>query len=201
MQTIEKAATMTDNTGTIDRAAVRAKDHASMAVVLAAASIAWFVWGHQGGEISGWLEAGMGAGLLALIAAIVVMRGIRVAPSLAFDPAIRKVYWTSVIAEVVLIVGGVIVLNLIGQSAYLSTWTLAIVGLHFLPFVKAFRAPLLRWAAVACVLVAGIALWAGLAGWAPAPTIGGAGGGLVLLGFSLLLMREARGQRPAMPVS
>lgn len=191
---------MTENTET-RTAAVRAKDHASMAVVLAAASIAWFAWGHQGGQAIGWLRGGMIAGALALIAAIVVMRGIRVPPTLVTDARARKVYWLSVIAEVVLIVGGAVVLNLTGNAIYLSAWTLAVVGVHFLPFVRPFRAPALRWTALACVLVAGVAVWAGIAGFAPAPTVAGAGGGAVLLVFAIALALHARAQRPAMPVS
>lgn len=177
--------------------AVRAKDRLSMAVVLSAASLAWFGWGHQGGEIEGWLRAGMVAAALALVAAILLVRRVPARPTLATDPRARKVYWISVIAEVALILAGAAALALTGNAAYISTWVLFVVGVHFLPFVRAFRTPLLKQTALACVVVSALALWAGLAGWAPAPTVAGAGGGLVLLGFAVALMRQATRGRTA----
>ena len=168
-----------------------AKDHASMAVVLAAASIAWFGWGQQGSIHLGWLRWGMIVAATALVVTILVLRRIPGPPTLATDARVRRVYWTAVAAEVVLIVGGAIVLGVTGNGAYLAAWTLFVVGIHFLPFVRAFDAPLLRLTAICCTLVAGLSLWAGLAGWAPAPTIAGAGGGIVLLLFAAALARQA----------
>lgn len=176
---------------------VRAKDHASMAVVLAAASVAWFGWGHQGALFEGWLKSGMAVSALALIAGLLIVRRIPARPTLATDPRARKVYWVAVIAEVVLILLGMFVLAQTGLPMYASTWTLFVVGVHFLPFVGPFNAPTLRLTAVACVLVSTLALWAGLTGWAPAPTIAGAGGGIVLLGFAILLMLTANRDRTA----
>lgn len=159
-----------------------------MAVVLSVASIAWFGWGHQGALFEGWLRGGMVASALGLAMAIAMVRRIPARPTLATDPQARKVYWAAVAAEVLLIVGGMIALAQTGHPQYASTWTLFIVGVHFLPFVRPFSTPILRYTALGCVVVAGVALWAGLAGWAPAPTIAGAGGGIVLLGFALALM-------------
>lgn len=170
---------------------VRAKDRLSMAVVLAAASIAWFGWGHQGLRLEVWLRGGMVAAAIVLVVAILLVRRVPVPPTLATDPQARKVYWAAVIAEVVLIVAGALVLARAGHSVFLSTWVLFVVGIHFLPFVRAFNTPLLRLTALCCVLVAALALWAGLTGWAPAPTVAGAGGGVVLLGFALALTRQA----------
>lgn len=173
-------------------ATVRAKDHLSMAVVLSVASLAWFGWGHQGAQIVWWLRAGMVASGIALVIATILVRRIPVRPTLATDPGARKVYWIAVVAEVVLILAGMFVLPRTGNSAYVSTWVLFVVGIHFLPFVRPFNAPTLRYTALACIVVAAVTLWAGLAGWAPAPTVAGAGGGIVLLGFAFFLMSEAR---------
>ena len=184
---------MTDSTPAVPvNEDVRAKDHLSMAVVLSAASIAWFGWGHQGGLAEWWLRAGMVAGAIALAIAIGRLRQVPVRPTLATDPAARRIYWVAVAAEVGLILLGMVVLAQTGNPLYTSTWTLFVVGVHFLPFVRPFSAPLLRYAALACVIVAAVALWAGLAGWAPAPTVAGAGGGIVLLGFALSLLFTAR---------
>lgn len=199
---IEKAGTMTEHTSAEPRPAaahempslarVRAKDRLSMAVVLSAASLAWFGWGHQGLQLEGWLRGGMVAAAIVLVVAILLVRRVPVPPTLATDPQARKVYWAAVIAEVVLIVAGALVLARTGHPTFLSTWVLFVVGIHFLPFVRAFNTPLLRPTALCCVLAAALALWAGLTGWAPAPTVAGAGGGVILLGFALALMRQAR---------
>lgn len=199
---IEGAAIMTEHTPAAPEAeagreaaspvAVRAKDRLSMAVVLSAASLAWFGWGHQGAQIEWWLRAGMILAAIALVAAILLVRRVPARPTLATDPHARRVYWAAVIAEVVLILAGATVLALTDNSVFISTWVLFVVGIHFLPFVRPFNTPMLRYAAFACVLVAAAALWAGLTGRAPAPTVAGAGGGLVLLGFALALMRRAR---------
>lgn len=205
MSTSEKVATMTEHTSAwsasdaVRASAVRAKDRLSMAVVLSTASLAWFGWGHQGGQIEGWLRAGMVTAALALVAAILLVRRVSARPTLATNPRARKVYWISVIAEVALILAGATALSLTGNAAYISTWVLFIVGVHFLPFVRPFNTPLLRHTALACVAVSVLALWAGLAGWAPAPTVAGAGGGLVLLGFALALMRQSTQLRRSEP--
>lgn len=171
---------------------VRAKDHASMAVVLAVAAIAWFGWGHQGGEFEGWLEVGMAASALAAIAAALIVRRNSAPPSMATEPAVRKVYWLTVVIEVVLIVVGMAVLAQLGIPQYASAWTLLVVGVHFLPFVRLFDAPVLLGVAAACVLVSVTAVGVALAGVAPAPTVAGAGGGVVLLASAIVIMFAVR---------
>ncbi|MEZ5085681.1 MAG: hypothetical protein R2722_05350 [Tessaracoccus sp.] len=201
MTTREKAAIMTESAPTSPKPAaqnefasshaVRAKDRLSMAVILSLASLAWFGWGHQGAQIEGWLRLGMGAAALMLVAAIVMVRRVPVPPTLATDPRARKIYWSAVVVEVVLILLGVFVLSGTGNAVYTSTWVLFVVGVHFLPFVRPFSAPILRYTALGCVVAAAVALWAGLAGWAPAPTIAGAGEGS-LLGSALVLAVTAK---------
>ncbi|MDF1488431.1 hypothetical protein [Tessaracoccus caeni] len=194
MSTKEKVAVMTEKTpsgpdfGAVSSRDVRAKDHLSMAVVLSGASVAWFGWGHQGALIEGWLRVGMGVAGIALVAAIIMVRRVPAPPTLATDPSARKVYWASVVAEVVFILLGAVALVGTGNATYVSTWVLFVVGVHFLPFVRPFNAPILRYTALGCVVASAVALWAGLAGWAPAPTMAGVGGGIVLLGFALILM-------------
>ncbi|WP_454300194.1 hypothetical protein [Salana multivorans] len=188
---------MTTTTATQAETATRAlKDRASMGVVLAIASTAWFGWGSQGQQALAWLRVGMIVAAVVLVAAALVVHRIPGPPTLATDPQARKVYWLSVAAEVVLIVAGALVLGATSNAAYVSTWTLLVVGVHFLPFVRPFSAPILRATAACCVVVAALALWAGLAGWAPAPTVAGAGGGITLLGFAVTLVvsvAQARG--------
>lgn len=167
---------------------VRAEDHLCMAIVCSAASIAWFGWAHQGAQIEAWLRVGMIAAATVLAVAAVTVRRIPARPTLATDPRARRVYWACVGAEAVLIPLGILVLARTGNSEYASTWALVVVGVHLLPFVRPFDAPILRYTALACVLAAAAAPAAGLAGLAPAPTVAGAGGGLVLLGSAIAMM-------------
>ena len=161
------------------QALVRAKDLASTAVVLTGAAIAWFGWGLQGGRHQPALIAGMIASALALVAALAVTRTIAAPPTLALNAAVRRAYWVAVTAEVLLIAGGAVALGVTGNGQWLSTWTALVMGVHFVPLARAFSIPLLHVTAAGCVLVVGLAIWAGLTGWAAAPTITGAGTGIV----------------------
>ena len=90
----------------------------------------------------------------------------------------------------------VIAAGVLVVAIYLSTWTLFVVGVHFLPFVKPFGAPLLRVTAIACVVVAGLAVWAGIGGWSSPPTVAcGAGGTLLLLSAAMFLRSALRLRR------
>ena len=96
-----------------------------------------------------------------------------------------------VVAEVLAILVGVLLLGTTGNGAYLPAWTLVVVGLHFVPFVGIFRAPILRLAAVLCVLIGAASVFLGLTGAVPAPTVAGIGGGVALLGVALAALRVA----------
>lgn len=167
-----------------------------MAVVLAGVSIAWFAWGHQGGQAVWLLRAGMVLSTLVLVAAIITVRRVPGPPTLATDPIVRKIYRMTVIAEILAILVGVVLLGTTGNGAYLPAWALAVVGLHFVPFVGIFRAPVLRLATVLCLLVAAAAVLLGMAGVVPAPTVAGLGGGIVLLAVAVATMRIANAPRP-----
>lgn len=164
----------------------RLKDTAIAALILAGAASAWFSWGFAGERFAAALGIGMWAAIGTLIAGVVCVRRTPGAPTMATDPQVRRTYWRAVVAEVVAIVAGAFVLNRVGHPEYLPAWTLAVVGLHFLPLARAFGMPLLRWVAAAATLVATAALVSGLAGWLPAPTVAGLGGGLVLLAGALV---------------
>lgn len=162
-----------------------------MAVVLSGVSIAWFGWGQQGGRLTGVLQAGMLLSAVVLIVAIVMVRRVPAPPTLATDRTARKIYWVSVVAEVLAILVGVVLLGTTGHGAYLPAWTLIVVGLHFVPFVGIFKAPILRLATVLCLLVGAASVILGLTGVVPAPTVAGIGGGVGLLGIALAALRVA----------
>ena len=129
---------------------------------------------------------------MGIVAALAVTRTIAAPPTLALNAAVRRAYWVAVTAEVLLIAGGAVALGVTGNGQWLSTWTALVMGVHFVPLARAFSIPLLHVTAAGCVLVVGLAIWAGLTGWAAAPTITGAGTGIVLLGSGVALMIAAR---------
>lgn len=127
------------------------------------------------------------AGVAAFAAAMwVVMRR----PTPAGDPPTRqslRTYWIAVAAEVVAILLGANIINRVFERPELTVcWVVLVVGVHFLPFAKAFDAPVftpLAWSLIG-LAVAGGAL--ALATTATAAAATAVIAGFVLLGFSSL---------------
>lgn len=96
-----------------------------------------------------------------------------------------RVYWACVLAEVVAIpLGAAVITNVIGRPELVVLWVVFIVGAHFLPFVKAFNAPLfllLGWALIGLAVVGAIVA---LLAWPTAPAATATLAGFVLLAFS-----------------
>ncbi|MFB9659622.1 hypothetical protein ACFQS3_07600 [Glycomyces mayteni] len=126
-------------------------------------------------------------GVAAFLAAMwVVMR--RKLPA-AVPPAREslRTYWIAVAAEVVAIIAGANVINRVFEQPDLTVcWVVLVVGVHFLPFAKAFDAPVftpLAWTLVALGLAGGALTLATTATAAAATAVLA---GFVLLGFSSL---------------
>lgn len=175
-----------------ERLGSHAKDAAICAAILGGASIAWFGWGQAGQRFVGLLVAGMVLGALALVAAIVATVRTPGPPTMAVDPQVRRTYNLALVAEVAAILAAALLLARAGRSDLLPAVVLVVVGVHFLPLAKAFVLPVVRYAAWASMLVGLVALWAGLAGWLPAATVAGLGGGAVLLVTSVASTLLAR---------
>lgn len=115
----------------------------------------------------------------------------RVLPDLV-PPAPRAgaVYGAAVAGMLVLIAAGSAVLRSTGHPDLRPALVALAVGLHFLPFAAAFRAPVFRLlgAAVASVGAAGLALGLLLGGWAAAAAA-------VLAGLVMLVVMTADARR------
>lgn len=101
-----------------------------------------------------------------------------------------RVYGFCVLAEVLAIPVGAAVLRALDRSELVLVWVVLVLGVHFVPFARAFAAPvfaLLGWALVAVAVVGGVVTLAtGDADVAPATaTVAG----FVLLAFSLYGVR------------
>lgn len=172
--------------------ASRAKDAAICAAIFAGAGIAWFGWGQLGGRFAGVLIAASIAGSLLLLVSILILVRTPGRPTLSVDPTVRRTYNLALVGEVAAIVIAAALLNRGGLPEYLPAATLAIVGVHFVPLARAFRLPIVGYAAWACLAVSGLAVIAGASGWLPAPTVAGLGGGAALLTCAVALQGRVR---------
>lgn len=101
-------------------------------------------------------------------------------------PAAIRVYWTSVLVEAVALVAGTRLLAAAGHGQYGIAWVAFVVGVHFLPFVWAFRLPAFLPLGVALMTLAAAGAALGLlgAGEAWVAAVAGVGSGLALLVFA-----------------
>lgn len=168
------------------------------AAVLAFAGIAWFGWA-QADPPSSWvpyLAAGSVISVLALVALVVLLVRRRTTPgSPMADSRVRRGYWVTVAVEVVLIVGGNLLLAALGHPAYDAAWTLFVVGVHFVPLARIFDARGLALTGVVVAIVAIAAAGLGLVSDLAPSAAAGAGGGVVFIGYAAWVL--GRGRSPA----
>lgn len=123
------------------------------------------------------------AAILVFVAVVVALVRSRVeSPGPA--PGGIRTYWTWVALEVVAIPVGAQVLNRLDQSDLVLCWVVLVVGVHFLPFARAFRAPVfvaLGLALIGLGLVGGAAV---LTGVDDAQLWAAVAAGFVLLAFA-----------------
>ncbi len=186
MMNQSKEASFDKGTGT------RAKDHAVTGTILATAAIAWFGWGHVGERLTSLLALGMVVGVVVVARGVILTRSVPGPTTMATDAAARRTYWSAMGAQVVAILAGLVLLGTTENPSYVPAWVLSAVGIHFLPLAKAVGVPILGAAGWACIAVAALATGMGIAGWAPASSVAGGGGGLVLVLAALFAFRVAR---------
>lgn len=143
----------------------------------------------------GFVLANAGAlpgGTALKIAAAVAFVGVLVAivrttapPPPAPTPAAIRVYWWCVIGEVLAIPAGAAVLRSLDHEELVRTWVVLVLGVHFVPFARAFRAPLFGYLGALLVAVAVIGAAASLAGAGRAELWTAVVAGFLLLGFAL----------------
>ncbi|HEV7655252.1 MAG TPA: hypothetical protein VGP36_11070 [Mycobacteriales bacterium] len=134
------------------------------------------------------------AGLVALVLVLVLLLRRPVAAPPRPGRAALRTYGLCVVGEVVAIpVGALVVRSLGGPSELVVVWVVFVVGVHFLPFARAFGLPvfgLLAWTLIGLAVVGGALT---LAADAAAGRWTAVAAGFVLLGFA------AAGPRPAGP--
>lgn len=130
-----------------------------------------------------WVLRGLG---VAALVAVLVRLPRSAQPTLEPRPSAIRVYWTSVVVEVVALVAGTRLLAAAGHGEYGVAWVAVVVGVHFLPFAWAFRLPAFLPLGVALVVLGAAGAAVGLLGtgreWVAA--VAGVGSGLALLIFA-----------------
>jgi hypothetical protein len=170
-------------TVTISTRPATARDLAVNAAVLGVAAMAWFGWARQAPP-AGWpVPLGVGSGLGAVLAVLAGVSAWRVwhSGSAMARAGGRRTYHLAVGAEAAVIAAGVVTLVVTGQSAYVAPWVLGVVGAHFLPLSRLFAIRDLAVAGWCLVVVAVVAVFAGLLGTVAPSAVAGAAGGLILV--------------------
>ncbi|MFB9314644.1 hypothetical protein [Nocardioides plantarum] len=95
-----------------------------------------------------------------------------------------RTYWLCVLAEVLAIPVGAQVLTGLDEPDLVLCWVVLVVGVHFLPFARAFRAPVFTPLGLALVLLAMVGAVGVLADLDDAQLWTAVGAGFVLLAFA-----------------
>lgn len=168
------------------------RDLAANALVLGAAGGAWFGWAQEGPP-AGWVVpltvGGLVGIVVAMVAAVLAWRR-RHGDTVMSDPRGRRTYGRVVGGEVAAILIGVVLLRISGQYDYLAAWVLFVVGVHFVPLGRLFRIRSLQAAGVIVAVVSLVAVLIGRSGAALPSAVAGAGGGIVMVAFGIVSLRQ-----------
>lgn len=115
------------------------------------------------GELPGslvWRVVGV-VGFVALVATLLLRP-----PPAPPEPTPRamRIYWACVIGEVLAIPVGAAILGNAGQADLVPAWVVLVVGVHFVPFARAFELPLFLRLGIAMMVIALAGMATALAG-------------------------------------
>ena len=174
-----------------------ARDLAASALILSIATLLWFGWA-QAQPPAGWsvpLTVGSVAGVAVAVAAGLTARRLRTGGLAMNDARVRRTYWRVVAVEGTLCAAGAVGLGVSGQSAYIASWILLVVGAHFVPLGRLFAIGSLVAAGLVLVVVAVAAAVIGTVSAVAPSFVAGAGGGAVCLVGAVACLYPAGRQR------
>lgn len=129
--------------------------------------------------------AGIVAGIALLVANVLVIRRGSTSTDTPPEPSAIRTYWFCVAGEVAAIPAGAAVLRSLDHPELMRVWVVMVLGVHFLPFARAFGAPLFVWLGGALMALALVGGALSLAGTNQAELWTAVLAGFTLLGFSL----------------
>jgi hypothetical protein len=185
------------------RLAATPRDQAVTALILAIAAMAWFGWG-QAEPPAAWslpLTIGTFAAIAVAVGAGVIVARVRRCDTAMADPAARRGYGITVGTEAAACALGAAALGLTGQSPFIASWILLVVGVHFLPLGRLFGSAQLLWAGPALAVVAVAATVTGMASDVAPSAVTGAFGGLVCIACATACLWSAVRDRTVNPSS
>jgi hypothetical protein len=144
------------------------------------------------GELAAGTALKVVAGTLFVATLVAIARGSASPPPPPTADAIR-IYWLCVVAEVLAIPAGAALLRGLDHEELMPILVVLVIGVHFVPFARAFGAPMFVWLGLLLIVTSVAGGAASLAGWEDAAPWTAVTGGLMLLGFSLGgLLRPSR---------
>ena len=157
-------------------------------------AVMWFLWGRSAAPT--WLDVplaiGAVAGVLVVIAGIVLAVRSREQFTLMDDPAVRQRFHLIVGAEFGLLGIGAVILGALGLADWIPIWICAGVGLHFLPLARIFVDRYLAPLGILILAVAAAALVVGLTTTVSPSTVTGPATGACLLLAGIITLRRRR---------
>ncbi len=167
-----------------------ARDRAATATVLAFAAMLWCSWGLTEPPPS-WVRP-LDVAVYLAVATTVVAAALawrrRHGRSAMADAEVRARYLRVVGIEGLAIGVGVVLLIVLGLPEQIPSWTLLVVGVHFVPLGRAFRVPELTPCGVVCAVLAVAAAVLGVADVVAPNAVAGGLGGIAMLATALVCL-------------
>jgi hypothetical protein len=167
-----------------------ARDRAATATVLAFAAMLWCSWGLTEPPPS-WVRP-LDVAVYLAVATTVVAAALawrrRHGRSAMADAEVRARYLRVVGIEGLAIGVGVVLLIVLGPPEQIPSWTLLVVGVHFVPLGRAFRVPELTPCGLVCALLAVAAAALGAADVVAPNAVAGGIGGIAMLATALVCL-------------
>lgn len=129
---------------------------------------------------------GIVAGIALLVATVLAIRRGSAATDTPPEASAIRIYWICVAGEVAAIPAGAAVLRSLDHPELTRVWVVMVLGVHFVPFARAFGAPLFAWLGGALMALALVGGALSLAGANQAEPWTAVLAGFTLLGFSLV---------------
>jgi len=130
-----------------------------LAIMMGGFAVLWVFWGTVSLPDLIELCAVGGALVISVVVGLVAARWVRSVPADSGEqPPNWKIFWGSVVFEIVAGVAGISLLNYFGQARFALPWLALVVGIHFFGMGAAFHTSIHHWVGAAMCFVALVSL-------------------------------------------